>query len=748
MNFVRTLVVISAALAVSSVLAAPAPPVIGGLESQTRISPKLAGTILIGELGCTACHASGDPSLAPKGGPDLSDAGSRMRPGHLEQFLTSPSATKPGTTMPDVLDHLPDAERHATALALAHYLASLGTTALKFDPPAADAITRGKTLYQSVGCVACHSPEQLVEGSVPLGPLEEKYSVASLAAFLENPLEVRPSGRMPDSRLGHFEAVDIASYLLRQQPAAMPPFQPDAKLAERGKALFAEHRCQACHEVAGPRVPPPLIALHKVRPDRGCLSGKPGPWPHYPLSAPQRSAIRAALSALPEPLTTAANVELTLVRLNCLACHPRGDLGGVPANRDAFFTGVDENLGDQGRLPPSLTGVGAKLKRDWLRDVVVNGASVRPYLHTRMPKFGEANAGALVDQFKQIDHLPPAVFTRGLEAEKPDQVGRELAGSTGFNCVACHTFREQSAAPIRALDLMTMIGRLEENWFHLYLAAPQRFSPLTIMPGFWPDGKSPLPKVLGGDPGKQRDALWQYLEGGPDAGEPRGLVLEPLVLTVRDEAVMLRRAYPGIGKRGIGVGYPAGINLSFDAGQMRLGSIWTGGFIEASGFWRGQGAGNANILGKDTVNFPAGPAFAVLASATGAWPTNLASQAVGLEFKGYWLDAKQRPTFRYQFHQLVVEDRFLDVKDASSKPHFERILTFSKGAVPAGLYLRLADDRQIEPLGARDYAVGKTLRLRLPAAGIVRDTATGRELLLPLAGSAPITIEYHLAGQP
>jgi mono/diheme cytochrome c family protein len=748
MNLVRILVVISATLAASLVEAAPAPPVIGGLESQSKVSPNLAGKILIGELGCTACHASSDPALAPKGGPDLSDAGSRMRSGHFEQFLASPSATKPGTTMPDVLAHLPETERQATALALAHYLASLGKSALKFDRPAADAITRGKTLYHAVGCVACHSPEQAVAGSVPLGPLEEKYSVASLTAFLENPLALRPSGRMPDSRLDHFEAVDIASYLLRQQPPAMAPFQVDAKLVERGKALFVQHRCQACHEVAGPRVPPPLVPLDKVRPDQGCLSGRPGPWPHYPLSAAQRSAIRAALASRQEPLTTAANVELTLVRLNCVACHQRGALGGVPASRDVFFTGLDENLGDQGRLPPPLTGVGAKLKREWLRDVVVNGASVRPYLHTRMPKFGEANAGALVDQFKQLDHLPPAVFTRGIEAEKPDQVGRELAGSKGFNCVACHTFREQSAAPIRALDLMTMTGRLEENWFHLYLANPQRFSPLTIMPSFWPDGKSTLPDVLGGDPGKQRDALWQYLEVGPDAGEPRGLVLEPLVIAVREEAVMLRRAYPGIGKRGIGVGYPAGINLSFDAGQMRLGSIWTGGFIEASGFWRGQGAGNAHILGKDTVDFPAGPALALLESATTAWPTNLASQAAGFEFKGYWLDAKQRPTFRYQFYQLMIEDRFLDVKDAAAKPHLERTLTFSQGTVPAGLYLRLAEGQSIEPLGAGDYAVGKTLRLRLPVAGIVRDSDKGRELLLPLAGSAPITIEYHLTGNP
>src|SRR6185369_9099098 len=119
--------------------------------------------------------------------------------------------------------------------------------------------------------------------------------------------------------------------------------------------------------------------------------------------------------------------------------------------------------------------------------------------------------------------------------------------------------------------------------------------------------------------------------------------------------------------RGIGVGYPSGLNLSFDAGQMRLGSIWSGGFIEASGVWRGQGAGNVQLLGRDAVHFPAGPAFAVLESATTPWPTNLAKQAEGLQFRGYTLDAKQRPTFRYQFGELMVEDHFLDVRDAAGQ---------------------------------------------------------------------------------
>ena len=558
--------IIVAALPVTASGAGVEPPFIGGLARHEQVSPRISGAVLISELSCAACHATTRTDLAAKPGPDLSAVGARAHGAHLRDFIANPAATKPGTTMPDVLGHLPAAERTAAADALAHYLATLGGASPAFTRPAPQAVERGRKLYHSVGCVACHSPETPLADSVPLGPVAEKYTVASLAKFLEDPLAIRPGGRMPDAKLDHFEAVDIASYLLRNQAAPPPAFRPDLQRAARGKVLFTQHRCDACHTVDGPRTMPTLAALDQVRPERGCLSAQPGAWPQYSLSDSQRTAVRAALAP---PLSVAENVELSLTRLNCLACHQRGELGGVPANRHAHFTGRDENLGDQGRLPPSLTGVGAKLKRDWLREVIANGASARPYLNTRMPKFGAANAEPLANWLKQLDPLPPAEFTRVATHDKPHEVGRELAGSKALNCIACHTFREKSAAPLRALDLTTMTERLEENWFHHFLAHPQRFSPLTIMPGFWPDGKSPLPEVLGGDSGQQRDVLWQYLERGPEAREPQGLVLEPLVVAVTHEAVIIRRAFPGIGKRGIGVGYPGGINLSFDADQIR-----------------------------------------------------------------------------------------------------------------------------------------------------------------------------------
>ncbi|MGV3533819.1 MAG: c-type cytochrome [Chthoniobacteraceae bacterium] len=719
------------------------PPVIGGLASDG--SNRFAGAVLVSELGCTACHVSDQAAFAAKRGPDLATVGARVNGEHLKRFVANPSAVKPGTTMPDVLAHLPEEERAETAEAIAHYLATLG----KMEPsalPAAEAVERGGKLYHSVGCVACHSPEPALAGSVPLGPVADKYTLASLTAFLQDPLAARPSGRMPVSHLEHFEAEDIASYLLREQAASPEVLSPDAGLAARGKTLFAQHHCGACHST-GAEVAPPHASpgLSKLRASEGCLSAnQSGPSPKYPLSEKQRDLLREAIGEEGKAWAPAELIQLSLTRLNCIACHQRDELGGIAANRNAYFTGREESLGEQGRIPPTLSGVGAKLKTTWLHQVIASGAGVRTTMNTRMPRFGAAISEPLVAWLKQVDTLPPAQFERVPRAAKPHDIGRELAGTKGLNCIACHEFRGRPAA-IRGPELTTITERLEENWFHHFLAQPQRFAPLTVMPAFWPDGKSPLPNVLGGDPGHQRDAIWQYLERGPEAAEPAGLILEPLVIEVQDEAVIVRRAFPGIGKRGIGVGYPGGINIAFDAAQMRLASLWSGGFIEASGLWRGQGSGQSRLLGKDTVNFPPGQAFAVLDSPNAPWPAiDVTPRKSPFAFLGYTLDAQQRPTFRYSVGGVAVEDFFIERRAPDGRLYLERTLNIP--APPGGMYFRVAAEKGIEQRDANTFAAGSNLLIRVTGTPFLREAAGTTELLLP--ASATMKLEYHLVPRP
>ena len=87
---------------------------------------------------------------------------------------------------------------------------------------------------------------------------------------------------------------------------------------------------------------------------------------------------------------------MTLTTFRCVACHQRGDLGGVSPERNEYFQTTNPNLGPQGRIPPRLTGVGAKLRPKWMRQVLVGGRTIRPYMKTRMPQYGTGNVAHLV----------------------------------------------------------------------------------------------------------------------------------------------------------------------------------------------------------------------------------------------------------------------------------------------------------------------------------------------------------------
>ncbi|HMC27116.1 MAG TPA: PA14 domain-containing protein, partial [Verrucomicrobiae bacterium] len=205
------------------------------------------GELLLGELNCIACHqadAATKARLAPKQAPVLGQEA--ITPQYLRKFLADPQSEKPGSAMPDLLHGMDAAERTAAEDSLVHFLISQ-MNASNSPAVAADEfkIQQGRLLYQQIGCVACHAPqespsilqskapatetksglagtlalpqESLERESVPLGDLARKTTVEALARFLKDPLKVRPSGRMPSMNLTDVEANAIAMYLLRAQ---------------------------------------------------------------------------------------------------------------------------------------------------------------------------------------------------------------------------------------------------------------------------------------------------------------------------------------------------------------------------------------------------------------------------------------------------------------------------------------------------------------------------------------------------
>ncbi|MFK8110988.1 MAG: hypothetical protein AB8B91_02235 [Rubripirellula sp.] len=706
---------------------------------RRELTPELAGLVLIQEMNCIACHPSeaAQSIVAAKQAPKLKWSAKWLNPAYLSRFIADPHRVKPGTSMPDVLASLDQGARIKAAEAMTHYLASTAGNEFRFQPSNADSIERGNELFHSVGCVACHSPrdaaaqEERMDDSVPMGALFDKYGVDGLIRFLENPHAARPSGRMPNMKLNHFEAEELASYLLQGSAAPADPWLPNETLAKTGKEHFRKFNCGSCHDdlqSVSPKSPSGL-PLDRLDLDRGCLSDVTGDWPSFKLSSREKLLIRSTLRNFPAQLSNDQHIEVSLQTFRCIACHDRDELGGVTELRSPHFQTTNMNLGEQGRIPPTLTGVGAKLKPKWMREVLVKGRVIRPYMKTRMPQYGEVNIGHLVDLFQNTDRLSETQFPVFDDQKKMRLMGLEMAGNKGLNCVACHTYQYKLSDTMPAVDLTEMTERLKKDWFHQYMQSPQTFNPNTVMPSFWPGGVA-IREDIEGDAAFQVEALWQYLIDGRQARAPSGVVREPLEIVVDNEAKMLRRNYQGIGKRGIGVGYPGGVNLSFDAEQMRLASVWKGKFVDPVAAWMGQGSGTVRPLGP-TINFDKGPD---LDDAAKPWQVD-EGRPPEHHFQGYVLDAQRRPTFAYQFQKVQVEDftsQFMD--EGTQQSHLRRVVQMTAAEDRKGLSFRVASGSVISRESEGLFKVNERLRVRLPSEvpAEIADAGNGKHLRVPI----------------
>jgi len=367
---------------------------------------------------------------------------------------------------------------------------------------------------------------------------------------------------------------------------------------------------------------------------------------------------------------------------------------------------------------------------------------------TRMPKFGVANVGSLVQSFEAADVAlikPAATPHFGSEDERRVKAaGRRLVGAQGFSCIKCHTFAKQRSSGIQALSLTTMTKRLRHDWFFHYLQSPLTYRPGTRMPTPFPDGQTLLPTVLDGTVPGQIEGIWEYLADGDKAIFPVGLVTGKIELMPFTEAIVYRNFIEGAGTRAIGVGYPEKLNLAFDANEMRLAMVWHGGFIDAAKHWTARGAGFEKPLGDNVLKLPAGAPLAVLADREAAWPETTAAER-GIHFRGYRLGAKQQPTFLYSWNDLNVEDwpRPVGKEDLFS---IQRTLQFAGHLSGKDAYFRAAWGSAIEEQGGGAFRIDSRWTLTVTGSGkpVVRRQQDEMELLVPIELSGDkATIELN-----
>ena len=235
-------------------------------------------------------------------GPNLKDVRLKLKKDWIPLWLKDPQGFRPGTKMPTFWRFKVDGEEGEKDLrAVAAYLWQNG---FEGQPPvqAKGDDKNGKQLFESRGCLACHS---IGEGDSKMGgtfaanltKVGEKSNYDYIVRWIYNPrerwapycpkerrdltpedyknhglpfvfdtelhskcpndgaeLQVQNMTVMPNLRLSEQDARDIATYLfsLSSPPSAGDvSFMDDSKLAEEGKAEIKQYGCAGCHEIKG-----------------------------------------------------------------------------------------------------------------------------------------------------------------------------------------------------------------------------------------------------------------------------------------------------------------------------------------------------------------------------------------------------------------------------------------------------------------------------------------------------------------
>ena len=236
-----------------------------------------------------------------KVGPNLKDVRLKLRKEWIPVWLKDPQAFRPGTKMPTFWRFKVDEDGDDDLKAVAAYLWQNGFDG-KAPAQAQGEKNHGKELFESRGCMACHSigeEDQRLGGAFAanLTRVGEKANYDYIVRWIYNPrerwapycpkehrdltpedyskhglpylfdtelhstcpndgaeLQVQNMTVMPNLRLSEQDARDVASYLFSlsaPQTAEDVSYMDDPKLAEEGKAEIKQYGCAGCHEIKG-----------------------------------------------------------------------------------------------------------------------------------------------------------------------------------------------------------------------------------------------------------------------------------------------------------------------------------------------------------------------------------------------------------------------------------------------------------------------------------------------------------------
>lgn len=245
-----------------------------------------------------------------KVGPNLKDVRLKLRKEWIPEWLRDPQSFRPGTKMPtfwrlDGQNNRTDADNQREVNernAIAAFLWQESYEGKLPEMKAGDA-ANGKELFETRGCMACHSLGDKSQGTevggdfaANLQRIGEKANFDFIVRWIYNPrerwtpycpkekrdltredyekkgmpfvfdtdhskcpndgaeLQIQNMTVMPNFRLSESDSRDIATYLFSLSQRGQYPdasYMDDPNMKEQGKALVKQYGCAGCHEIRG-----------------------------------------------------------------------------------------------------------------------------------------------------------------------------------------------------------------------------------------------------------------------------------------------------------------------------------------------------------------------------------------------------------------------------------------------------------------------------------------------------------------
>ncbi len=468
---------------------------------------------------------------------------------------------------------------------------------------------RGRELFLTTGCLACHTLDEVGEdnlyGGSDLTFVANKRPASFYEAWLKAPALLNPDHRMPTFDLSSDELGHLSSFLSERQAADQRSkalserVRASAENAEQvalGKRLAAKHRCAACHDVEG-LAKPEAVSLKTLTDatSQGCAGGPSSDAnsdrPSYALPERLMSGTTAFVQQMlnsPSKTISVSSGALMMKRRNCASCHQREDAPGLARRLSRTIDDFPE-LATQtpAMTPPSLISVGDKLNDEALAESITRSDEVRrPWLLVRMPKFRLDRAGAarLADHLIVADRIPDGKHSWKpvVERDSHKVAGPRLVTPDGFGCTSCHQIGnvKPPKAPLNAMgpNLSQLGKRIRYSWYQRWVRNPARIVPRMEMPSV----QIPVSGALNDDLDQQLEAVWSVLND-PSFRPPEPNAIRIVRKQGRDSAGERAAVLTDVLNVGqqqyikpLLVGLPNRHNVMFDLQTGRLSAWWIG----------------------------------------------------------------------------------------------------------------------------------------------------------------------------